>query len=159
MACIHKHIDGIQPLKGNAFYMCASCIHGKIRRRSIHKVKLGQPPLAIATTNDTAPDYLELIMPRKTIRSIGEMFYMDFGFVRGTGFANKDKTGKLVTSIDGYRAYLLIIEGYSRYVWILLTKTKHPPISYLTTFLELHGKKEGRRIIRTDKGGRPVGSI
>jgi dUTP pyrophosphatase len=153
MACIHKHIDGIQPLKGNAFYMCASCIHGKIRRRSIHKVKLGQPPLAIATTNDTAPDYLELIMPRKTIRSIGEMFYMDFGFVRGTGFANKDKTGKLVTSIDGYRAYLLIIEGYSRYVWILLTKTKHPPISYLTTFLELHGKKEGRRIIRTDKGG------
>jgi hypothetical protein len=31
MAIIHKHIDGIQPLKGNAFYMCASCIHGKMQ--------------------------------------------------------------------------------------------------------------------------------
>jgi dUTP pyrophosphatase len=98
-------------------------------------------------------DYLDLIMLRKTIHRLKEMLYMDFGFVRGTGFKAKDDSGRLITSMDGYRAYLLIIEGYSRYVWILLTKTKHPPTAYIATFFQHHGLTEGRHIIRTDKGG------
>jgi len=153
MSIIHKHIEGIQPLKGNAFYMCASCIHGKMRRRSIYKTKPKHPQPSPGETATTNEDYLDLIMPRKAIHRTKEMYYMDFGFVRGTGFDAKDETGRLITSLDGYRAYLLIIDGYTRYVWVFLTKTKHPPVSYLITFFQHHGLTEGRRIIRTDKGG------
>jgi len=87
------------------------------------------------------------------------MFYMDFGFPRGKTFHIKDEYGQLSTSIDGYRAYLLIIDRKSRYIWIMLTKTKQPPVNFLKQFLFTHGHKTGCRIVRTDKGGELWGSF
>ena len=67
---------------------------------------------------------------------VGQHLHMDFGFVRGSDWKKKDNDGKLVTSIDNYRSYLLIIDRASRYIWIFLTKTKHPPISQVQHFLQ-----------------------
>jgi len=66
---------------------------------------------------------------------------------------------RLITSLDRYRAYLLIIDRKSRYIWINLHKTKHPPVQFLKLFFDTHGRKAGRRVVRTDKGGDLWGSF
>jgi len=43
---------------------------------------------------------------------------------------NKD-TDRIVQSYDGYSAYLLIVDGASRRVWVFLTESKTPPIAIL----------------------------
>jgi hypothetical protein len=84
----------------------------------------------------------------------GQRFHMDMGFVRGTKFSHRDNDGNLVTSIDGYNSYLLIIDKATRYTWVFLAKTKTPPISTITGFLKTHGTKENViKHIRTDEGG------
>jgi IS30 family transposase len=84
---------------------------------------------------------------------------MDFGFMRGSGFASKDLEGRTITSIDGYRSYLLIICRKSRYLWVFLTKTKQPPLSIVTRFLQENGNPLAKKpTIRTDEGGELWGS-
>ena len=49
---LHKHVTGVPPLKGNAFYRCPSCMSGKLvrvndilvnpRHRKVHNVRLQQ---------------------------------------------------------------------------------------------------------------------
>ena len=78
---------------------------------------------------------------------IGERFHMDYGFVSGK------KDGNLIRSHDGYKAYLLIVDAKTRYTWIFLSKNKVPPIQTVKLFLQLHGRKEGTRVVRTDQGG------
>ena len=80
-------------------------------------------------------------------RHIGERFHMDFGFVSGK------KDGHIVRSHDGYKAYLLIVDAKTRYMWIFLSKNKVPPIQTVKLFLQIHGRKEGTRVVRTDQGG------
>ena len=41
---------------------------------------------------------------------------MDYGNVRGSDWSAKDNGGKLFTSADKYRAYLLVIGKTSRYL-------------------------------------------
>jgi deoxyuridine 5'-triphosphate nucleotidohydrolase len=160
----HKHIKGVPKLKGNPFFQCASCNHAKPKRRSA-----GEPQTTILATNPSTVtmtdladelDYLELIAPEAEFPDlqIRQMFYMDFGFPRGKTFQVKDDYGRLITSFDGYRAYLLIIDRKSRYIWIMLAKTKQPPIHFLKKFFSIHGLPSGRRIVRTDKGGELWGS-
>ena len=62
---------------------------------------------------------------------VGQHLHVDFGFVRGSDYATKDKHGNLVTSIDGFRSYCFIIDRASQYITIILTKTKKPPIDEL----------------------------
>jgi hypothetical protein len=89
----------------------------------------------------------------------GQEFSMDFGFMRGSGFASKDLEGRTITSKDGYRSYLLIICHKSRYMWVFLTKTKQPPLPIMQRFLQEHGNKTTTKcIIRTDEGGELRGS-
>ncbi len=52
----------------------------------------------------------------------GERFHMDMGFVRGTKYGIKDADGNIVTSLDGYKSYLVIIDRATRYIWVFLTK-------------------------------------
>ena len=78
---------------------------------------------------------------------IGERFHMDYGFVSGK------KDGTIIRSHDGYKAYLLIVDSKTRYMWIFLSKNKVPPIQTVKLFLQLHGRKEGTRVVRTDQGG------
>jgi hypothetical protein len=97
----------------------------------------------------------------------GERFHMDYGFFRGPAhLANhvKRKHGNMtlgslphkpiLTSREGYAAYLLIVDSKTRHVWAFNTKTKEPPIQTVDLFLQRYGLKDGtQRYIRTDLGG------
>ena len=56
---------------------------------------------------------------------------MDFGFVRGSDFAEKTKDGRTITSVDGFNSYLIIVDKASRYMFTFLSKSKHPPLDIL----------------------------
>jgi len=107
---IHKHIKGIPQLKGNCFYLCASCALSKITRRK-------QSPSASIDTYTLLPqpDFLDLVtqLPSADLHC-GACFHMDFGFLHGK-YIEKDEFGKQITSIDKYNSYLLIINCKSRY--------------------------------------------
>ena len=49
------------------------------------------------------------------IAKTGSTFQMDFGFVRGSEYSYRDENDCLVTSIDGYTSYLLIIDETTRH--------------------------------------------
>ena len=57
----------------------------------------------------------------------------------------------VVLSYDGHRAYLLIIDSASRYIWCFLTNTKDPPLAILHAFMSKYGAGTG--LIRTNQGG------
>jgi dUTP pyrophosphatase len=174
MATLHLHIIGInKPLRGNVFDSCASCWHGKPKRGGIQR----HPPLALcegdhttegqtsmfpAEENEDPIDYLDLVSPIPEGAELrnAEQFHVDFGFARGTeAISSGSRKTRLVTSLDGYRAYLLIIDRKTRYIWIMLAKSKHPPLEFIKSFFVNHGLKTGRRVVRTDKGGELWGSF
>ena len=76
---------------------------------------------------------------------------MDFGFVRGSNYTVKDEHGPTITSKDGYNSYLLVIDRASRYAWIFLTKSKHPPISVARKILNKFKSIHPHRTVRTDQ--------
>ena len=107
---LHKHIIGINhPPKGNVFFDCASCWHGKPKKGEISKKKWRQQQHTHHKTRDTfdvySPealhtdvieeifDYLDTVdpIPAGTIIQNAEQFHMDFGFARGTQFHRKMK--------------------------------------------------------------------
>jgi len=61
--------------------------------------------------------------------------------MKGSGYTQTDKEGHTITSIDGYRAYLIIVDHHSRFTWVFLTKSKAPPVEIVTTFLKQHGQQ------------------
>jgi IS30 family transposase len=68
----------------------------------------------------------------------------------------KDTDGKLVTSVDGYRSYCLLIDQSTRYIWIILTKRKTPPVvevQNLLTHLQSQVKST-YKTVTTDLGGK-----
>ena len=80
--------------------------------------------------------------------------YMDFGFLRAStfDFARPDKLkDKVVESFDGYNSYLLIVDEFTKMIWIYLCKSKEPPIDVILAHLDRYGAKEG--FIRVDQGG------
>ena len=118
---VHKHVTGVPDTKPNKFYQCGTCLHSKFRKNPIGKQKKRnkKPPGA-------PPDPKQ---PRGPPPKPGQSFYCDFGFIRGSDWAQKDETtGKLVTSIDGMRSYFLMIDEATRYVWAFPTSSKIPPI-------------------------------
>ena len=85
--------------------------------------------------------------PTTPTSAFAEQFQMDFGFMSA-------REGKeLIKSHDGYNCYLLIVDLFTRYLWIFLSKNKHPPLQTVKQFLRTYGLKQGVRIIRTDQGG------
>jgi hypothetical protein len=66
-------------------------------------------------------------------------------------------TDRVVTSIDGFNSYLLVVDKFSRYMWIFLCKSKEPPIDEMSAFLSTFGLQEGG-VIRCDQGGELAGS-
>jgi len=85
----------------------------------------------------------------------GRRFYMDFGFMRASSsdYSKPDKSiDRVVDSWDGYSSYLLIVDEASRYIWVLLTKSKEPPMDIIDTFLTRFGHRNGGSV-RSDQGG------
>jgi hypothetical protein len=87
-----------------------------------------------------------------------QRWLMDFGFLRAstTDFSRPDKSrDRVVTSFVGYNAYLIIVDEYTKYVWVYLCVSKDPPIA----LIELHLDQFGTRgiHIRCDQGGELAG--
>ena len=121
---IHQCVDGVPTLKRHNFHTCPICQEAKISH-----------------------DYNHHVSPPKADR-VGEIFSMDFGFVKG----NVDN--RLVRSHDGYSSYILIVDHKTRYTWVFLTKNKRPPTLMITKFLTAYGLKNNQvKIVRTDQGG------
>mmetsp|Transcript_23363 Transcript_23363/g.33516 ORF Transcript_23363/g.33516 Transcript_23363/m.33516 type:complete len:1554 (+) Transcript_23363:3270-7931(+) len=160
---IHKHVKGCPVLRGNAFYKCGCCMQEKMKHRSfpeithspVRNVARPSTPPALDPNPDLCPireQFEKDLLP-------GQMFQIDTGFVRGTGFSAEDPDGRRVTSMDGYNSYLLIVDRATRRHWLFLRKVKTPPIDIVKTFLEQNGnRKSTRRIVRTDQGGELWGS-
>ena len=140
MENIHKYSDGIPRMKQDKLWKCESCMKGKFRKQHIGEKKIRKPPERIKIPRD-----------RKVLP--GQGLHMDYGFVRGKKFKAKDENGKLVTSLDGYRSYLLIVDHATRYKWIFLTKRKTPPISQVERLLETINCQATGKFIMTDQGG------
>jgi hypothetical protein len=90
----------------------------------------------------------------KRIPGCGFKFFMDFGFMRTSaeGYIRPNKaTNRIVCSYDGYCAYLLIVDGKSRQVWVFLTTNKEPPIAILPFHIKI-GIAKG--VFHTDQGGK-----
>ena len=56
------------------------------------------------------------------INTPGLTFQMDFRLLRGSDYAHRDADNWLITSIDGYNSYLLIMDAATRHHCIFLTK-------------------------------------
>ena len=132
MTEIHKCVDGIPNLHSHKhnFHKCECCMRGKVKAAPKKK------STSITTT------------------ARGQMFHMDFGFVRGSDYKHTNEKGKIVTSRDGYNSYLIIVDAYTRYTWIFLSASKQPPLTIVRQFLQRYGIKEGTfRQVRCDQGG------
>jgi hypothetical protein len=80
---------------------------------------------------------------------------MDFGFLRASNFdySRPDKsTDRVITSFDGYSSYLIVVDEFTKFIWVFLCKSKEPPMTLLHLFLDLFGCKSGGSI-RCDQGG------
>ena len=125
MDALHKCIDGAPRLKRHELRSCNICNEMNVTKRNTsHSVDAN-------------------------INAFAQRFQIDFGFMR----AQTDNKKISVRSHDGYNSYLLLVDYYTRYTWVFLTKNKSPPINTVTKFLNTYGNKDGIRIIRTDQGG------
>jgi deoxyuridine 5'-triphosphate nucleotidohydrolase len=148
---LHKHADGVPQLHGNSFYKCPSCMSGKLST----KRAIGKQPKGKHTKNTTTPDVSSSETNNVHLHNAqpGQHFHMDFGFVRGSNYNYKSETGSTVTSIDGKRAYLAIVDRATRYTWIFTTSSKHPPIESVKMILAKFKSTNTHRTVRVDQGG------
>jgi deoxyuridine 5'-triphosphate nucleotidohydrolase len=148
MTTLHKHATGVPRLKGNSLWKCPSCQSGKISKIKHQKEKQKQttPKTSNKQETETNDDIF------KPDAKPGQHFHMDFGFVRGSGFMEKDEDGRTLTSIDGYNSYLIIIDRATRYTWTFLTKSKEPPIEQARAILKKFKTQHPHKTVRTDQG-------
>ena len=144
---VHKNVTGVPATKPNKFYRCGTCLHSKFRRNPIGKSKKKRAKKPDTAPPDPAPPPEPKLKP-------GQRFYCDFGFIRGSDWAQKDETtGKLVTSIDGMRSYFLMIDEATRYVWAFPTASKVPPIELARGVMRQFTTKYAGSTVRCDRGG------
>ena len=148
LAELHKHVNGVPLLRGNAFYRCPSCMSGKLStKRAIGKKQrkdVNKP--SITPPDDDDDIFLPQALP-------GQHFHMDFGFVRGSDYSKTTQKGSTVTSIDGKNSYLAIVDRATRYTWIFNTSSKHPPVTEAQLILDKFKSTNPHRTVRVDQGG------
>jgi hypothetical protein len=79
---------------------------------------------------------------------------MDFGFLHASqaDYSRPDKSKeRVVTSFDGYNSYLIIVDEYTKFVWVYLCVSKEPPLELINLHMDQFGAKSGH--IRCDQGG------
>lgn len=138
---IHQHVKGITKLQGNAFYRYLSCLLAKMGRFASSPPP--QCPIATKPSSTTTT--------KRTLAK-GDQLAVDFGFMRGE-FTDKDQRGRIITSIDGYNSYAIIIDESTRWLWILLTKSKIPPVDFVRKIIKSFPQVNYQRKISTDQGG------
>ena len=138
MSHIHKHVKGVPKLCKNQFYSCAACLAINMRKNYIGPTK----------------SYNKTQQPSKFQHcELGQHLHMDFSFVRGSDWKQKEFNQKLMTSINGYRAYLFIINRATMCTWIFIATTKHPPISQVEDILKECKGLHRNSTVTTDLGG------
>ena len=75
------------------------------------------------------------VHPPTKINKFGKQFQMDFGVM------SAKVNNQLITSHDGYKCYLLIVDIFIRYLWVFPSKNKHPPIKVTKQFLRTYRNK------------------
>jgi len=150
---VHHHTDNQPKLHKHAFFKCDTCCRTSGEYQMPENEDDPNIPADVI-------DWLYDVVEEKEDTSFpGQHFGIDFGFMKGSGYCKKDEEGRTITSVDGYRSYFLIIDRKTRYTWIFLTKTKHPPVKIFEQFLKEHGHPTAHhRTIRCDKGGELWGS-
>jgi hypothetical protein len=152
---IHKHVEGVPKLVPPPLFRCDTCLRTKATKRAITAAEVHAKLKQSDMPSDdpyTQPNPEAATNPETM--DAGAHFHMDMGFVRGMKFSSRDEDGRLITSLDGYNSYILIIDRATRYTWVILTKSKIPQIDMLRKFLNMHGSKSAaQRYIRTDQGG------
>jgi hypothetical protein len=139
MSIIHLHFTDMPKLTSG------SCSATSLRRRETERRQLETAPRIaqettdlqayhvfdddptesthIVTNAEQLPDYIQKRLESMPVADC--RYHMDFGFPRGSSFQGTDvDTGHTYTSIDGYRAYLIIILFPQRRIWIFLVKNK-----------------------------------
>ena len=156
MESIHNHALGVPKLKGNSFWKCPSCMSAKCQKTYHTQPQLHQPnrkwkkaTLQDLLFEEDEDQEDELHLPQALP---GQHFHCDFGFMRSKSYQQKDEDGKLQTSIDGKRAYLLIIDRATRYMWVYLANSKRPPIQFCKSILNKFKSSTKHRTIRCDQG-------
>ena len=154
MDTIHKHADNVPKLKGNSFWKCPSCMQGKCTK-SYHtkqckpkqKSKFKKVTLQDLLYQDPEKDdiYLPKALP-------GQHFHCDFGFMRSKNFQQVDQQGNLQTSIDGKRAYLIIVDRFTRYMWVYVSNSKEPPLDFCRKVFNKFKASVKHKTIRCDQG-------
>ena len=94
LTTMHKYARGIPKLRPPDFYSCESCNLGKLKKDASTKSKM-------SLKDDIKPH--EKLHP-------GQHLHMDLGFVRGSAYSIKNEKGQTVTSLDGFRGYLIIVD-------------------------------------------------
>ena len=140
----HRNCIGVPKFKAPQFFNCSTCNISKFQHKHIGPTK------SKGTSSKKQPTDIQ----------VGQHLHIDFGFVGGSDFSKLDDKGKLVTSRDGYRSYCLVIDRASRYIIIILTSTKEPPIKELRHILQQFKSKvtNNHCTITTDMGGELAGS-
>jgi len=170
MQNIHKHTVGIPKLKKPPLFRCGACSLVNATKRAISQKEVSEAlhqsdkhTTDNESTTMTSPNIVDINNDNKTPQDDsllpGQTFQADMGFVRGTKYQQKGEDGQIITSMDGFNSYLLVIDRATRYTWIFLSRTKAPPVNLLKGFLTTHGTRHSvLKRIRTDKGGELWGS-
>ena len=135
----HNHCTGVPKLRGNAFWKCPSCLHGKGTKKPVRhnlgankttKTKVDNVEEKIESIKEQIDEHIDEILDDVYLPDAvpGQHFHADFGFVRGSEYKISTKEGKTVTSIDGKNSYCLIVDRASRYCWLYLSDSKEPPV-------------------------------
>jgi hypothetical protein len=119
---IHQHVDGIPKVTKPPLYKCATCTYVNITKRAITQKQLqtitnalhAPPEMTAIPCNKSSPTQTDTMKLPKQRYTTGQAFHMDMGIVHGTKYSRKDDDGNLVTSIDGYNSYLLIVDRATR---------------------------------------------
>jgi hypothetical protein len=143
MTSLHKHADGIPKLTVPPLFRCEACMRTKATKRAVTAAAHGQTCRPSAVTDDVMipDDTTDSFTPDEPTVLPGAYFHMDMGFVRGSQFSYEDEEGRIVTSLDGYNSYLIIVDRATRYTWVILTKAKTPQVDLVSKFLAVHGNK------------------
>ena len=136
---MHQYATGVPKLKANPLHKCATCLACKTKKTS-------HSPTKSAKYGPPQPE--ERFKP-------GQHLHMNFDFVLGSDWSFKNEGGKLITSIDGFRSYLIVVDMVTRYKWVFLTTTKSPPLKEVDSILRKfkHSVVNVHATVRTDQGG------
>jgi hypothetical protein len=102
-------------------------------------------PFSHCTTCDDANPRRSAMGPTVNTAAlpIAGRFHIDFGFMRASSvkFTKTAGASRVVTSFDGFNAFLLIVDATSRYSWVFPTISKAAPLDILDTFLAKYGQQ------------------